>query len=742
MSIRFDKEQRVFCLTTNNSEYQIGINEIGILKHLYYGAPVGQSNMNYLDSSSDRALSGNPYDNRAKRDISHDTLPQEYTTNNVGDYRIGSIQLQSENGSFSCDLRYSRHSIKKGKYTLQKLPYVRGKNGNLAKDEDVDTLEIVLEDPVIKLEVKLCYGVFESKDVITRTVIIKNAGEMSICLNKASSMAIDFPYADFDLIHFQGKHCNERQFEREAINHDIITVSSKRGMSSHHNNPFIILADRTATENTGEVFGFMMMYSGNHKFEIEKDSLDSIRLVAGINDTNFNWNLGAGEEFTAPEMILAFSDAGLNGLSNIYHDIIRENVIDAKYYDVKRPVLINNWEATYFDFDDDKIKKLIDKSSQLKIDMFVLDDGWFGERNNDDAGLGDWFVNENKLKGGIKEIADFANSKGMRFGLWFEPEMINENSDLFREHPDWALKDPGRNPMISRNQLVLDMSRTDVQDYLFESISKILDSANIQYVKWDFNRSVANVYSSVTGYEEQGKISHKFILGTYSLLSRLLDRFPDLMIEGCAGGGGRFDAGMLFYCPQIWTSDNTDPIARLSIQEGTSYGYPACAMGAHVSASPNHQTGRITSFKTRGIVAQSGTFGYELDVTKIDNDDEIRAQIEAFHKYDKLMHHGNYYRLKNECNKDFFTAWSFVAKDRSEALVNLVVKNKEANQKIPFVKLIGLDADKEYRLEETGEKFSGQALMNGGFAFSNYFIRNGYFENIYPSMQAHFIGED
>ncbi len=739
MSIKFNEEHKVFYLNTLNSQYQIGINEMGILQHLYYGAPVGNCSMEYRNCLVDRGFSGNPYEYKTTRGMSLDTIPQEYTSTNVGDFRISSIELQNKNGSYSCDLRYLRHRIRRGKYVLPNLPYVRGNNGQLASDEEVDTLEITLLDSTISLEVKLYYGVFEKKDVITRAAVIKNLSNTDIRLYKAASMSIDYPYANLEAIHFHGKHCMERQVERVKLSHDVLSIGSKRGMSSHHNNPFVILVDENTTENHGDAYGFMMMYSGNHKFEIEKDFNDSIRLVAGINDYNFSWSLSHESEFTTPEMILAYTDNGLNALSNIYHNIIRENVIDAKYYSINRPVLINNWEATYFDFNNKKIENLIDKASELGIDMFVLDDGWFGKRINDNAGLGDWFVNEEKLKGGLKHIVNYANDKGLKFGLWFEPEMVNEDSDLYRAHPDWALTDPNRMPMMSRNQMVLDMSREDVQNYLFDSMSDVLESANIEYVKWDFNRAVSNLFSNVINSENQGELAHRFVLGTYSLLSRLLERFPKLMIEGCSGGGGRFDAGMLFFCPQIWTSDNTDPIARLSIQEGTSYGYPACTMGAHISASPNHQTGRTTSLKTREIVAQSGTFGYELDITQMDEFDKIKEQIRAFHKYDELTRRGNYYRLEKPSDKDYFTAWSFVAKNQKEALVNLVVKNKEANQKMPFVKMLGLNPDGLYVQESTDNVFTGAALMNGGFVFGDYFINKGDFNDIYPSMQVHFI---
>ncbi len=649
------------------------------------------------------------------------------------------LEIIGTDGSMSCDFRYAGHSIKKGKYTLEGLPYVR--DGSSKDNSDAESLEIILEDKITQLQARLLYGVFEKKDVITRCCILKNIGDSNIILKKAASINIDFPYGDFDLLHFHGRHCMERLIERVPVGHDIITVGSRRGMSSHHNNPFVILADRDTTEKSGHAYGFMLMYSGDHKAEVEKDAADSTRLVMGINDSNFFWKLDSSKEFTTPEAIMTYSCNGLNKLSNNYHRIIRENVIDQKYSDFKRSVLINNWEATYFDFDNKKILKLADEARELGIDMLVLDDGWFSRRLDDNAGLGDWYVNDSKLAGGLKFLANEINKRGMKFGLWFEPEMVNEDSDLYRKHPDWALSDPGRKPMLSRNQLVLDMSRQEVQDYLFDSISKILDEANIEYVKWDFNRAVANVYSNQIGIDRQGEVIHRFVLGTYSLLERLLKRFPKLLIEGCSGGGGRFDAGMLFYCPQIWTSDNTDPIARLKIQAGTSYGYPPCSMGAHVSASPNHQTRRKTDISTRGIVALSGTFGYELDLSRISEAEkaEIKKQIDTFHKYDVLTRTGDYYRLSDPRRNSSFVSWEFVSRDKSEALINIVVTDLEANARIPFVYIEGLDENSYYEVEGKGEIYSGAALMYGGFAFNDLLMGDAYYKDEYPGMQIHLI---
>lgn len=741
MSIVYNQDKKLFVLSTKNTEYQMKVDEIGILQHLYYGAPVGGTDMSYQLWHMDRGFSGNPYEYRDDRGKSLDTIPQEFTGANVGDLRISSLSIRGANGSRSCDLRYKSHEIMQGKYKLEGLPYVRGTNGNLAVEEDAESLIITLADPLIGLEVKLLYGVFAKKDVITRAMIMTNRGKDFVRVNKLSSICIDFPYGRYDLIHFYGRHCMERQVERVPVKHDIISIQSKRGMSSHHHNPFVILCEEDTNQTQGGAYGFMMMYSGNHKTEVEKDFTDSTRLVMGLQNTNFAWRLEVGDSVTAPEVIMTYAANGLNQLSHNYHHIIRENVVDAKYYNLQRPVLINNWEATYFDFNKEKILEIADNAKEIGIDMLVLDDGWFGQRESDNSSLGDWYVNEEKLEGGLKALADGVRERDMKFGLWFEPEMISEDSDLFREHPDWAMSDPLRKPMMSRNQMVLDMSRKDVQDYLFDRMSDIIRDAGIYYVKWDFNRSVSNFYSKQLPTDRQGEVAHRFILGTYALLDRLLKEFPDLMIEGCAGGGGRYDAGMLFYCPQIWCSDDTDPIARLRIQEGTSYGYPVSTVGSHVSASPNHQTGRRTSLKTRGIVAMSGTFGYELDLTKISEEEKalMKQQIKDFRRYYWMIQHGEYYRLTDERDQNYFTAWEFVSEDKSEALLNIVITDSHANPELPYVKMHGLDPDSWYVIEGSDRKYKGTALMNGGFVFGVLIEKMLREPDNYPADQYHFV---
>ncbi len=746
MAIVFDEKSKVFFLTTSNTEYQMKINEYGMLLHTYYGSPVGKTDMSFLIKEVDRGFSGNTYEGRNRRGVSPDTLPLEYGTYGAGDFRVNSVGVILDNGSRTLDLRYKSHFVTEGKNELENLPYVRGEK------DSVSTLEIILEDKTALIEVSLIYSVFDKKDIITRSVVIKNVSDNPIRLTKAASMSVDLLHKKMDLIHFHGRHAMERQHERVSLTHDIHVVGSKRGTSSHHNNPFVILCDHDATENHGECYGFMLMYSGNHAEEIEVDQAGSIRVVSGIGSEGFSWFLNKNDSFVTPEVIMAYTDGGLNELSYLYHRIILENICPKEFRDVKRPVLINNWEGTYFNFDEKSILEIIDAAHDAGIEMFVLDDGWFGKRDDDNSGLGDWFVNDKKLPGGIKSIADHADSLGMKFGLWFEPEMVNEDSDLFRNHPDWALRDPDRAPVMGRNQLVLDMSRKEVVDYIYESMTKVIDSAKLSYIKWDYNRSMANIYSNALPADRQGETAHRFMLGTYDLLSRIRKNYPDIMIEGCSGGGGRFDAGMLFYSPQIWCSDNSEAINRLKIQKGTGYGYPISTMGAHVSASPNHQNGRVVPFRTRAIVAMSGTFGYELDPRKLTNDekDEIKKEISIFNRYYDIIQRGRYYRISDEETEKYFTSWQFVSKDKAESLLSLVVTDVRANPEIPYVKLCGLDPDGEYEIdnifssvddvpaeagimlkeEKVKATYSGNALMNGGLALNPLY-------GVYPSVQIH-----
>lgn len=706
--ISFNEHTKVFSLNTQNSTYQMKIGNYGFLLHLYYGKKVIDTEMSYLIQSIDRGFSGNPYDAEDNRDFSLDTLPQEFSTFGLGDFRSSCISVINADGSNAIDLRYKSYKIYDGKPKLEGLPSVYCDNAQ--------TLEIILEDSITNVEVKLLYSVIKDKDIITRSVIVKNNSDNTIILNKILSCCLDFNDNNYDLISFYGKHTLERQVERTPVRHGKILIDSIRGASSHHQNPFVILCENNANEDTGNCYGFSFVYSGNFMAEVEVDQSNQTRVTMGINSTAFRYSLQKDEYFVAPEVVLCFSDKGLSDMSKKYHRLYRNNLCRGYYKDKRRPILINNWEATYFDFDDEKLIKIAEDASKLGIEMLVMDDGWFGKRNDDKRGLGDWYVNENKLKCGLNKLCQKINSLNMKFGIWFEPEMISEDSDLYRNHKDWCLNIPNRKGNRSRYQFVLDMSRKEVVDYLFDSMYKILSSANIEYIKWDMNRHLTDIWSAKLPPERQGEVYHRYVLGVYDLLERLIQAFPKLLIEGCSGGGGRFDAGMLYYTPQIWCSDNTDAIERIKIQYGTSFNYPISTVGSHVSVCPNHQTQRTVPLKTRGIVAMAGTFGYELDITKMTEAEkqEVKQQIDDYKKYYDIITFGDYYRLTNPFENIYYTAWEFVSEDKTKALLNFVLLHSESNPPFINIKLKGLDNNKKYIINDEVQVYTGSALMNAG----------------------------
>ena len=701
-------ENRLFQIETEHTSYQMKVDKYGVLTHLWYGAKT-ECSMDYLLDYPDVAFSGNIYEAENQRTYSLNTLPQEYSTSGVGDFRIPAITVTHDDGSRALDLRYSGHKISRGKYNIDGLPAV------YATEEEAETLEIVMEDTATNIEVILMYGVLPKKDIITRSTVIINNGTTPITINKAHSLCLDLPEGDWQSIHFHGRHAMERQMERCELIHGIEEFSSSRGTSSHQQNPTILLCEKECTETSGFCVGAALMYSGGFQTQIEKDQLKQVRVVMGINPETFSWKLNASERFNTPEVILSCSMEGTAKLSQQFHKIIRHNVCRGKYQLSQRSILINNWEATYFDFDEKKILDIAKEASKIGIDMFVLDDGWFGKRDSDNSGLGDWYVNENKIKGGLANLISKINDLGMKFGIWFEPEMVSEDSDLYREHPEWAIKIPGRNPMRSRYQLVLDMSNPEVIEYLYNSISDILKNNNIEYVKWDMNRSISDWYSTCLPSSRQGEQPHRYILGLYELLGRLITDFPHILFEGCSGGGGRFDAGMLYYSPQIWCSDNTDAHERTFIQYGTSFFYPISTVGSHVSAVPNHQTGRITSLDTRGIVAMAGSFGYELDLSTLTEEEKetMKEQVKKYRQYQLLIHNGDYYRLTNPHNSRI-AALQWNDNTNGNVLVQGVVFRAVANMVRDKIKLMGVDALAKYKLKGTGEIYSGMALMTGG----------------------------
>lgn len=706
MAIRYWKEKQIFSIDTKNTTYQMKVDSYGFLLHLYYGAKVNGA-MDYLLTYADRGFSGNPAEAGADRTYSLDVLPQEYPTWGTGDYRNAALLIQNADHSESCKLQYAGHTIKKGKYNLSGLPAV------YAEENEAETLEIYMEDCVSNLKVTLLCGVVEQLDIITRSVIIENHGSENIIIEKAGSACLELLPGQYDLLSFCGRHTMERTVQRKRIGYGSSVFESRRGTSSHQYNPAFILADVNATEDCGNCYGIAFVYSGGFRFETEKDPYDQVRTVMSIQPEQFAYPLNPGERFVVPETIFSFSQNGFGALSHNYHNCINHHVIRRSFQKKMRPVLINSWEAAYFDFTGETMLELAKNAADVGIDLVVMDDGWFGKRDDDNSGLGDWEVNEEKLGCSLGTLIEKINELGVDFGIWIEPEMISEDSTLYRNHPDWVLQIPGRSPVRSRNQLVLDFSRKDVRDYIFASICKVLDQGNITYVKWDMNRSISDVYSHVN---VRGTVLHDYVVGVYDFLEQMIQRYPELLIEGCSGGGGRFDIGMLYYTPQIWCSDNTDAIDRTKIQYGTSFFYPASAVGSHVSAVPNHQTGRITSLKTRAVVAMAGTFGYELNLQMLsaEEKEEIKEQVAVFKKQNELIQQGTYYRLTNPM-EDAMAAWLFVSENKKHALFNVVVLDKQANAGVTFIKLKGLLEGSTYISSVDNREYAADGLMEAGF---------------------------
>lgn len=723
MAVYADRESRVFTLQTKNTTYQMKADDKGVFLHTYYGEKTDNSDKSYLIRCADRGFSGNPYEvGTFDRSYSLDMLPQEYSCFGTGDYRISALRVRQADGSRAAELRYAGCETRKGKYAIPGLPAAYG------AQEEADTLEVILKDEACGIEVRLLYGVFEKKDVITRAVRITNRSERPVVLEKAASLCLDWQQGEFDWLTFYGRHAMERNVQRTGIAHGVQSVGSVRGASSHHYNPFAVLCEKGTDETKGLCYGFSFMYSGEFLIEAEKDQADQTRFVCGIHPDDFDWTLNPGESFDTPEVLMSCSAEGFGGMSRNLHDLIRENVCRGEWKHKRRPILINNWEGTYFDFTGDKLVSIAEEAAKLGVELFVMDDGWFGKRDSDNSGLGDWYPNEEKLGCTLKELGERIEALGMKFGIWFEPECISEDSDLYRAHPDWAVQIPGRKPNLSRNQLILDFSREDVQEYIIERLSAVLDSAPISYVKWDFNRSICDKFSANLSAGRQGEMAHRFVLGLYRVLEELLERYPHLLLEGCSGGGGRFDTGMLYYSPQIWCSDDTDAIERLQIQYGTSFAYPVNTMGAHVSAVPNHQTGRVTPIATRACVAMAGTFGYELDVNKMTDEEKeaVKRQIQIFKEQYDLISYGDYYRL-TDVQKSSCAVWETAAKDGSEALVSAVWQHVQATPAFLNVKVRGLCEDGMYRVMRTALKkkdagaqekedqvISGSSLMHGG----------------------------
>lgn len=709
MPITYDSQKRTFKLDTATSSYIIKVYEENYLLNLYYGAPIPDT---YVSGRERRRQSAsfslaNPV--IGENGFTPDTAPMEYGCNGAADFRVSALAVRNGNGDSVTDIRYTGHKIYAGKPEIPGQPSSYVNNGG-----EADTLEIYTEDAVTGVRVTLYYTVFSSCGVMTRRVRVENTSDSCCEIERVFSLCVDFPEMNYDLISLYGRHCKERYVERRPLAHGLQGVESKRGVSGHCQNPFVALAEHNADERHGNVYGFNLVYSGNFSALAECDFNNTTRLIMGINPVDFGWKLAPGEFFDAPEAIMVFTEEGIGEMSRIFHRFYNNNLIRGRYKTEKRPLLINSWEAAYFDFDTDKLVAFAKSARELGIDMLVMDDGWFGKRNDDTTSLGDWFVNEEKLPGGLSTLIEQVNKEGLKFGIWYEPEMISPESELFHAHPDWHVHVEGRVPMLGRNQYVLDVSREDVRENIWQQMYKVLSENKIDYVKWDFNRNISDAGSAILPADRKKEFFHRFILGTYDLMNRLVTTFPDILFENCSGGGGRFDPAMLCYSPQIWTSDNTDPIERLYIQFGTSMCYPASTMGAHVSAC------RRTGYETKGNVAMWGTFGYELDPRKLTKEEIsiVKEQVKDYHKYYDLIHYGDLYRLISPFDDPYRAAWQMVSPEKDCSMLTVVTMRSELYANV-IVKLQGLDPKKQYRNEATGEICSGALLMNAGLVLSN-----------------------
>ena len=703
MPITFDEKRKIFKLDTLDSTYAIGIRE-GYLIHLYYGKKIPDDNLldlpfrGYFATISPKNVHVDDYK------FSLDVQPMEYSCNGSGDYRLAALSIKDSMGRTTTDIRYLDHKIYDGKPKLKGLPATYCND-----DSEAQTLELITIDKFTGAKVTLYYTAFANYSVVTESVKVENTGKETFEIEKVASCCVNFPSMDYNMINLSGVWSRERRVITRHLAHGIQSVASKRGSSSHNHNPFVALVDDKGGEDFGDAFGFNLVYSGNFSADIETDYLDCTRLVMGLNPIDFTWVVEPGDEFQSPEVVMVYSDSGMGKMSRTFHDLYNNNLIRGEWKNKKRPLLINSWEGSGFDFDQETLVRYAKEAKKLGIELLVMDDGWFGHRDSDNSSLGDWFVNESKLKGGLTKLIERVNAEGIQFGIWYEPEMISEDSELYKAHPDWCVHVEGREQSPARQQYVIDMTRQDVRDCIFNQMYDVLSKNNIAYLKWDYNRAITEPASVMLDARHSKEFFHRFILGTYELMDRITSAFPHILFESCAGGGGRFDAGMLYYMPQAWASDNTDPIERLTIQFGTTMCYPASSMGAHVSACDR------TGIETKAAVAMAGTFGYELDPKEMSEEDKekVKEQVKNYHRYYNVIHFGDLYRIIAPTDDEFKCAWEYVAKDKSEALLTVVIKNRAPHDFL-LIKMKGLDPEKMYRNETDGEIYSGALLMNAG----------------------------
>ena len=717
MSIVFHEKNRTFHLFNDKISYIMAVLPNGQMGQLYFGKRIHQrEDYSYLLEMMARPMGSYVFEN--DRTLSLEHVKQEYGVYGSTDYRCPAVEILQENGSRISDFCYKSHTVSGGKPKLKGLPATYTES-----DSEAETLTLVLEDKVTGIELELLYTLFAGSGIIARSARFLNCGKKPVHLLKAMSLCMDLPDHDYDWIQFSGAWARERYPKKRRLETGIQSVGSMRGHSSHEHNPFVILKRPTADEFQGEVIGFSLIYSGNFLAQAEVDTHDTTRVLLGINPEWFDWKLEPGEEFQTPEAVMVYTDRGMNDMSQTFHRLFQKRLARGYWRDRERPILINNWEATYFDFTEERIVEIAKKAKEQGIELFVLDDGWFGKRTSERAGLGDWKANPERLPEGITGLAQKIEALGMKFGLWFEPEMVNKDSDLYREHPDWILSVPERRQSQGRYQYVLDFSRKEVVDYIYDRMAEILGSGKVSYVKWDMNRSITECWSAALPADRQGEVFHRYILGVYDLYDRLNTAFPEVLFESCASGGGRFDPGLLYYAPQGWASDDTDAAERLKIQYGTSYCYPISSIGAHVSASPNHQIMRSTPLYTRANVACFGTFGYELDLNRLtaEEQEEVKRQTAFMKKYRSVLQFGSFYRLESPFEGNV-TAWMSVSGERKTAVVGWYRTLNGINMGYTRVKLRGLEPDSVYRVSADGVlrgEYYGDELMNVGLVTSD-----------------------
>lgn len=724
MGIYFDEESRLFFIETKSTTMCLAVTDTeGFLNNVYYGAKIQRDNLRYLLRTGVGPFV--PSVNERDRGSYLDCARMEFPSSGVGDYRPSVVTIEDSAGHDSSQFLYESHRIYKGKENLYAM-LSEGRDVRMPATFEgkgkAETLEITLSDDVLGIKALLSYSVFDDSDAILKSVKLVNDSDSTVIIEKLLSSCLDLDKGVWgeqtpDAVTLSGTWARERRIDRRTLQRGTTEVYSTRGETSHQFQSFMALCDKNADDSIGRIYAQTLIWSGNFICGSSMDQFDNIRSYIGINPEHFKWNLKPGESFQAPEAVLVYTEDGFDGMSHIFHDLFRDHLIRSPYLHKERPVLINNWEATYFDFNTEKLLSIASEAKKCGIEMLVMDDGWFGKRSDDNSSLGDWVVNEDKLPGGLKALSDGLEKMGMKFGIWFEPEMISPDSDLYRAHPDWAIAVPGRKPCKMRNQYVLDITRSEVRDHVYKCVSDILKSAKISYVKWDMNRQLCDLGSMQFDPESMGRLSYLYTISVYDLQGRLLEEFPDLLLENCSGGGARYDAGMLFYSPQIWCSDDTDAYERLSIQAGTEMLYPLSTMGAHVSASPNHITGRVMPFDVRGAVALSGTFGYELDITKIPEEEReaIPGQVELYHRYGEIVREGDYYRIAREAETLYFDAWMSVLKDKSKALLTYIQCRAYPNGKARVIRPKGLNPDASYEIKliGSGEKKTWEALSHG-----------------------------